>query len=102
MPRTRRHFSPQDKVRILKRHLVENEPVSAICDSEQISPTLFYQWQKMFFENGAAAFAREDQRAQQRQAEEVAKLRSRLQQKDEVIAQIAEEHIQLKKELGEL
>ena len=101
MPRTRRHFSPQDKVRILKRHLVDQEPISTICDAEKIAPTLVYQWQKTFFENGASAFIREDTRAQKRQEERVHDLESKLQRKDAVIAQITEEHIQLKKELGE-
>ncbi|MFN5834054.1 MAG: hypothetical protein ACK459_10000, partial [Akkermansiaceae bacterium] len=45
-------------VRLLKLHLVENKPISVICDEHQLHPTLFYQWQKTFFENGAAAFDR--------------------------------------------
>jgi transposase-like protein len=33
---TRRHFSPQEKVAILRRHLLENVPVSQLCDEVQI------------------------------------------------------------------
>ena len=56
--RIRRQYSGAEKVRLLRLHLVEGQAISAICDTHQIHPTLFYQWQKTFFENGAAAFDR--------------------------------------------
>ena len=56
MEKTRRQFTPQQKVAILREHLVEHVPVSDLCDKHKLHPTLFYQWQKAFFENGAAAF----------------------------------------------
>ncbi|MCA1962134.1 MAG: transposase [Desulfomonile sp.] len=52
----RRRFSAEDKVRILRRHLVDKVPVSDLCDEQGLHPTLFYKWQKEFFENGASAF----------------------------------------------
>jgi len=56
MSKERRNISAQDKVAILRRHLVDKTPVSDLCDEHQIQPAQFYQWQKQFFENGAAAF----------------------------------------------
>jgi len=53
----RRKFSGEDKVRILKRHLVDQVPMSDVCEEHGLHPTMFYKWQKEFFENGAAAFA---------------------------------------------
>ena len=41
---------------ILRRHLLEQEPVSKLCDELGLQPARFYRWQKEFFENGAAAF----------------------------------------------
>jgi transposase-like protein len=32
-------------------------PVSNVCNKHQIHPTLFYQWQKTFFEKGSTSFA---------------------------------------------
>ena len=49
MERTRRNFSPEQKVNILREHLIERVPVSDVCDKHQIQPTLFYRWQKTFF-----------------------------------------------------
>ncbi|MDH4164646.1 MAG: hypothetical protein OEW15_18450, partial [Nitrospirota bacterium] len=30
-----------------------------LCDQYQLQPTIFYQWQKQFFENGAATFTKD-------------------------------------------
>ena len=56
MTQTRRKFSAQEKVALLRRHLVEKVPVSDLCDECHLAPNVFYRWQKEFFENGAAAF----------------------------------------------
>jgi len=56
MRKQRKHYSAEEKVAILKRHLVERRPVSEVCEELGFQPTVFYRWQKEFFENGAAAF----------------------------------------------
>ena len=56
MKKQRKHYSPAEKVVILRRHLLEKEPISKLCDEVGLQPTVFYRWQKEFFENGAAAF----------------------------------------------
>jgi transposase len=100
---TRRHFTPQQKVAILREHLIEHTPVSDVCDKHQIQPTLFYQWQKAFFENGAAAFESRRPRSQEsKEQERIGRLENKLKEKDGVIAEIMAEHILLKKELGEI
>jgi transposase-like protein len=53
--RARRRFTGQQKVAIVKTHLVDGVAISDICDRHQIVPTQFYQWQKQLFENGEAA-----------------------------------------------
>ena len=52
MRKTRHNYSPQEKVFILKRHLVDHVAVSDLCDEYQLQPKIFYGWQKQFFENG--------------------------------------------------
>jgi len=56
MPKAGQKYTPPEKVAILRRHLIDRVPVSDLCDEYQLSPPLFYAWQKTFFENGAAAF----------------------------------------------
>jgi len=42
----RRQFSPEQKIAILRRHLLEHIPVSDLCDEYQMWPAVFYIWQK--------------------------------------------------------
>jgi transposase len=100
--RTRRYFSPEDKVRILKRHLVDKVPVSELCDQLSIQPALFYLWQKQLFERGGAAFAGDKPDAQERRKDKkIEDLQAKLTRKDSVIAEVSEELVLLKKVLGE-
>jgi transposase len=101
--KSRRHHSPEDKVRILRLHLLEGKPISEICDCEEIHPTQFYQWQKTLFEKGSAAFegGRSPSRVIGQNERKLEGLESKLRRKDEVIAEIMEELVRTKKELGE-
>ena len=105
MPRQRRYFTPEQKVALLRLHLLENKPISDICQEHDPSVTLFYLWQKQFFENGTAAFDNSGKRrkgGQDAKDRTIAALRDKLQRKNEVVAELMEEPIKLKKELGEL
>lgn len=99
-------FSPEEKVRLLRLHLIEKEPVSDICDRHGINPNVFYNWQKLFFENGAAAFAQSGNSRKDSHAKRLERqndlLKAKLSSKDEVIAEIMASHVQLKKSLGEI
>ena len=55
MKKQRKHYTSEEKVAILRRHLLEKEPISKLCDELGLQPTVFYRWQKEFFENRAAA-----------------------------------------------
>ena len=100
----RRQHAPDQKVAILREHLVDRVPVSEVCEKHKVQPSLFYYWQKQFFENGAAAFAQPRSgptREQQQQAARIEQLEAKLAKKDAVIAEIAADLIQAKKEAGE-
>ena len=100
----RRRFSGQQKVAILREHLIEKVPVSEVCDRHGLNPTAFYRWQKEFFENGAAAFEKRrstPDATTRHLTERVEKLQARIHRKDEVIAELMEDHVRLKKSLGE-
>jgi transposase-like protein len=99
----RRYHSPADKVRILRLHLLEGRAISEICEAEGIHPTMFYQWQKTFFEKGSAAFegGRSPSRLVGKPERKLAVLEDKLRRKDEVIAEIMEDLVRTKKNLGE-
>jgi len=82
--------------------LIEQVPISDICDEYRLPPSIFYAWQKLFFENGAVALQRRNGSPEQSHLRTITALREKLQRKNEVVAELMEAHIQLKKELGEL
>ena len=101
--KSRHNYSPQEKVAILRQHLLEKVPVADLCEEYHLQPSIFYQWQKQLFENGAAAFGKEKPQPAARVAErKIAELEAKLTRKHEVLSELMEEHVKLKKELGEL
>ena len=100
----RKHYTPQEKVAILRRHLLDQVPVSKLCEEYAISVANFYNWQKVFFENGAVAFenGRRSKVVEQGKDSRIAYLERKLAQKNEVVAELMEDHVKLKKELGDL
>ncbi len=56
----RRRFTPQEKVSILKQHMLKGRPMSDGCDAYGLHSNIFYSWLKAWFENGAAAFEKTD------------------------------------------
>ena len=104
MSRPCRHFAGTEKVAILKRHLVEKVPVSDLSDEYALYPNQFYGWLNEFFENGHAAFdnGRQSKAVDNAKDQKIEKLEAKLQRKDAVLAELMEEHVLLKKELGEI
>ena len=78
MKKERKYYTAEEKVAILRRHLLEQEPVSKLCDELGLQPTVFYRWQKEFFENGAAAFQAKGRSDQQAEKERIEFRRRRL------------------------
>ena len=74
----RRQFQAVDKVNIIRQHLLEKRPISDLCDEYDIKPTQFYQWQKMFFENGAAAFETDKSTEQKQRQKNISSLETKL------------------------
>jgi len=56
MRKERKNWSAAEKMGILREHLIEGVPISAVCEKHGLQPTVFYTWQKRLFEGGAALF----------------------------------------------
>ena len=102
MSKKRKYYTPEEKVLILKKHLVENVPVSDICDQHDLHPTVFYRWQKQLFENGSLAFKNQKDSRLSKLEKKVGELEEKLIKKNEVVSELMEEHVALKKSFGEL
>jgi len=97
MKKQRKHYTPEEKVAILRKHLVEGVAISDLCDELGLQPTVFYRWLKEFLENGAAAFQQRGRTNHQPEQERIAYLEKKIQTKDEVSAELMAEHVALKK-----
>jgi len=101
LKKERRHWNADEKIKLLRRHLIENVPISKICEEARLAPSLFHRWQEQLFQN--AALALEGKRPERNQEQQrIEKLEGKIRQKDEVLAELMAEHISLKKALGEL
>lgn len=56
MTEHRKRYSPQDKIELLRLHLLEQLPVPEICARHKIHPTIFYRWQRQLFSRGHVVF----------------------------------------------
>jgi len=74
------------KVAILKKHLLEKVSVSDLCDQYGLHPTVFYRWQKEFFENGGLGFQRRKDTRTTKLESKVADLKHKLTKKNEVLS----------------
>jgi transposase-like protein len=96
----RQYYTGEQKVSILKRHLVEREEVSRICDELKLHPTVFYDWQRRFFENGVKAFESEEKQESKQLRNKLEALETKLRRKDSALAELVEELIAEKKRNG--
>jgi transposase len=103
MKKQRKRYTPEEKVATLRRHLLDKEPISKLCDNLGLQPTVFYRWQKEFFENGAARlrFSRKPGQPFSRAGAHRVPGK-KIKTKDEVLVELMAEHVALKKKTGEL
>jgi transposase-like protein len=102
--------SAQEKLDIIKSHLLGGKSVSSVCEEHNIAPSVFYKWQAALFENGAQALERKNGRGNdlKRESRELADLRVKLEktqdklsEKHEVLSELMSEHVKLKKTIGD-
>lgn len=100
--KARRRFEGEEKVRAIRRHFVEGVAISTICEEMGIQVSMFYQWQRQLFEHGKKAFEPAKESVHERNLKsKLESVERKLAKKDSVIAELLEEHVKLKKSLGE-
>ena len=103
MSKSRRHFSAEQKAEVVRRHVSGKEPISNLADELNVQPTQIHTWVKQVLDLAAQAFSKPGRGpADDGKDRRIAALEEKLAKKNEVVAELMEEHVQLKKELGEL
>ena len=98
----RKRLSSEEKVRIIKLHLLEKKPVSDLCDIYKIHPNQYYKWQTEFFQNALNVFDNKANSKDQKLNKKIEDLENKLTRKNEVLSELMEEHINIKKKFGDL
>ena len=94
---TRRHFSAEDKIRIVLDGLRGEDSIAELCRKEGIAQSLYYTWSKEFMEAGKRRLAGDTARAAT--SDEVKVLRKEARDLKEVVAEQALELRILKKSM---
>ena len=92
---TRRHFSAEDKVRIVIAGLRGEDSVAELRRKEGINQNLYYRWSKEFLEAGKKRLAGDT--AREATSDEVKGLRAEAHQLKEMMAELMLENRLLKK-----
>jgi transposase len=102
----RRHFTPEQKAEIVRRHLSGKEAVSQLAEEFDLQPSQIHTWVNQVLSQAERAFessprngrARVDKTKDRR----IEQLEAKITDKNEVIAELMEANVRAKKELGEL
>jgi transposase len=95
---TRRHFSAEEKIRVVLGGLRGEESIAELCRREGIVQNLYYRWSKEFLEAGKKRLAGDTARAAT--SEEVKDLRREASALKEVVADLTLENRLLKKSMS--
>jgi transposase-like protein len=104
MSRARRNFTADQKAQIVRRHLSGKEPVSTLADEFGLQPTQIHTWVNQVLVQAEKAFERSasNGRVENAKDRKIEALQAKLVQKNEVIAELMEDNVRTKKELGEI
>jgi len=95
--KTRRHFSAEDKIRIVLDGLRGDDSIAELCRREGIAQSLYYTWSKEFMEAGKRRLAGDTARAAT--TDEVKGLRREARDLKECVADLTLENRLLKKSM---
>ena len=94
---TRRHFSAEDKIRIILDGLRGEDSIAELCRREGIATSLYYSWSKEFLEAGKKRLAGDT--ARPATSPEVKDLRQEASALKEAVADLTLENRLLKKSM---
>ena len=94
---TRKHYSAEEKIRIVLEGLCGEDSIAELCRREGINQNLYYRWSKEFLEAGKKRLAGDT--AREATSEEVRSLRREALALKEVVAELTLENRLLKKSM---
>lgn len=99
--KTRRHYTPDQKFKIVKEQMMTKTSVTEICKKYDISPAGFYRWQEQFLKAALDGFKKPDAGPTKAELRKIEDLEKKNLRQQSIIADIVSENIELKKSLGD-
>ncbi|MBK8396286.1 MAG: transposase [Leptospiraceae bacterium] len=99
--KTRRFWSADEKIGIIREHLHKVKLVDT-CDEKNIHPTMFSTWLKQVLEAGREALAGTNKKEMRATDRLLSKHKEEIERKNQIIAELTGEILDLKKELGDI
>jgi transposase-like protein len=98
MGRKRKRYTSEEKIKILREVLEDGKPVSSVASTYKVHPNQIMTWRKQLFENATQTFEIKRKDITEKALEKQTKaLEDKLNHKDNVIAELAQELLELKK-----
>jgi transposase-like protein len=95
-----RAFTTEQKVQILRRHLLDRVPAKELCDEYEVPPTEFARWKQQFFENAEATFEQSQEREPNATERRAQAMDQKIQVIEKMLSDLRDHLTLLKKESG--
>jgi transposase-like protein len=97
----RKHYTAEQKVKILRELLENNVPISQLAEKYEVRPNDIYNWKKKLFESATDIFTPKVSSQKQTSVEQrkIENLQSKLKDRDEAISYLLGENIEIKKSI---
>jgi len=94
----RKRYTAEEKIKILREVLEDGKAISQVADHYGLHPNNIFNWRKQLFESGVQTFQiKRSDISNKAEERKITALEDKIKQKDEVIAELAEELLGLKK-----
>ena len=98
--RERKRYTSEEKIKILREVLEDGKSISGVAEVYGVHPNQIMNWRKQLFEGGQQIFEIKRPDISEKALEKQTKaLEDRLRHKDNVIAELAQELLELKKNI---
>lgn len=99
--KSRRHYTPDQKFKIVKEQMTTRTSVSEICKKYDISPAGFYRWQEQFLKAALEGFKKPESGPTKAELRKIEDQEKKIQRMQSIISDIVSENVDLKKSLGD-
>jgi len=96
----RKRMTSKEKMMILRELLDNKVQIGELAEKYHIHPNVIYNWKKTLFEKGESLFDDKREKSNSKTEEKISRLEAKLKDRNDLISEIMEDNIRLKKSLN--